>query len=111
MEIQRAENLGPLHHALGIARDARITFRLAESGIIIWDLTAGTRYTIQNGNPTPGLASFQIPHNVQVIISESDDELRKRWAESWQDGWSDERETIFTELTYRGLSVPGISTT
>lgn len=108
MEIQRAENLGLLQQKLGIDREARITFRLIESGIVIWDLKTGTCYTIQHGNLAPSVAILKIPQNVQTVILKSDNQLNERWTVSRQYGWSDERETIFTELTYRGTSVLGL---
>jgi hypothetical protein len=51
---------------------------------------------------------FQLPPKIKSIIDATDDGLKKRLSESWKDGWSDERETIFTELTYRDVSVLGL---
>ena len=108
MEIQLAANLGLIHRQLGIDSNACITYRLTDNGIVIWDLATETRYTVTRGDPNPSVAQFQLLQNIKDITSASDDQLKKRWAESWQEGWSDERETIFTELTYRGINTLGI---
>jgi hypothetical protein len=108
MEIQRAANLGLIHQKLGIDSDARITYKLTANGVVIWDLATETQYTVTHGDPKPLVAGFQVPQNIKDIISASDDQLKKRWSESRQDGWSGERETIFTELTYRDISMLGL---
>jgi len=108
MEIHRAANLGLMQQKLGIDPDARITYRLTEHGVVIWDLATEKQYTVTQGNPNPSVARFQLPQKVKDIVSASDDQLKKRWAESWIDGWSEERETIFTELAYRGISTLGL---
>jgi hypothetical protein len=108
MEIHPAASLGLMHQKLGIDSKARITYKLTDSGIVIWDLTGGIRYTITQGDPNPSAAQFHIPQNINDIISTSTDQLKKRWAVSWLDGWSDERETIFTELAYRGEDMLGL---
>jgi len=108
MEIHRAANLGLMQQKLEIDPNARITFSLTENGLVIWDLTTENRYTVTQGNPNPSVDRFHLPKNIKDIRSASDDHLKKRWSESWEDGWSDERETIFTELTYRGISPLGL---
>jgi hypothetical protein len=108
MEIHRAQNLGPLAQKLNIKPTARISYRTTQSGVVIWDLTTGDKYTITHGNPDAAVSSFQVPPRVKQIIDATDDELKKRYSESWLDGWSEERETMFTELTYRGISALGL---
>jgi hypothetical protein len=108
MEVHRASELGQLHRSLGIDPNARITFKLAVDGVIIWDLATQMQYTVVQGRSVPLVAHFQLPQYVNDIISANDDQLKKRWAESWRDGWSEERETIFTELTFRGISMLGL---
>lgn len=108
MEIQRAANLGLMHQKLGIDSDARITLRFTANSVVIWDLATENQYTVTNGNPNPSVARSQVPQNIKNVISASDDQLKKRWSESRQDGWSGERETIFTELTCRGISMLGL---
>ena len=104
MKIHRAVSLGLLHQELGIDPEARITYKLTDSGIVIRDLATGTQYTVTQGDPNASVARFEIPKGIKQIISSTDDELKKRYSESWEDGWSDEREAIFTELTIAVLT-------
>jgi len=108
MEIHRAVSLGLLHQKLGIDPQARITYKFTDSGIVIWDFASGNRYTVTHGDPNPSKAPVEIPKTIKHIISSTVDELKKRYSESWEDGWSDEREAIFTELTYRGINTLGL---
>jgi hypothetical protein len=45
---------------------------------------------------------------VKDIIALSDDQLKARWSQTWEQGWDDERETLFAELAFRGISVLGL---
>jgi hypothetical protein len=108
MEIHRAAELGLLTQKLGIKPDVRVAYQLTNTGIVIWDLSDGHEYTVRHGDPNPSVGQFTLPQNIKTIIEAADDALKKRLSESWMDGWSDERETIFTELTYRGISVLGL---
>jgi len=97
-----------LAQKLGIKPDARVAYQLTNQGVVIWDLTTGNEYTVAQGDPNPAVGRFTVPQKIKDIIGATDDVLKKRLSESWRDGWSDERETIFTELTYRGISVLGL---
>jgi hypothetical protein len=108
MEIQRASSFGFLAMQLGIKPVSRITYRIEEDGFIVWDLETATAYRIRQGDPNPQVRSFVIPENIKQIIAASDEELKERLKQSWLAGWSDERETIFTELNYRGISTLGL---
>ena len=81
VEIHRAQNLGPLAQKLNIKPTARISYRTTQSGVVIWDLTTGNKYTITHGNPDAAVSSFQIPPRVKQIIDATDDELKKRYSE------------------------------
>lgn len=108
MEIHRAAEFGPLAQKLGIKPDSRVTYRMTDRGVVIWDLAGGNKYSVTQGNPDASVERFTVPANIQRIIAASDDELKRRYSESWEDGWSEERETMFTELTYRGISALGL---
>jgi hypothetical protein len=106
MQIQRAANLGLMQQRLGIDRNARISLKFTRDDVTIWDLAAGTVYTVDAlGNVTE--APFQVRKLVQDIIAESDEQLKKRLSETWETGRDEERETIFTELIFRGISPLG----
>jgi hypothetical protein len=108
MEIHRAQSLGLLAQKLGIKPDARISYRMTQSGVVIWDLSTGNEYTVNHNNPNAIVSSFSLPTKIKQIIDATDDDLKKRYSASWMDGWSDERETMFTELTYRGINTLGL---
>lgn len=96
--------LGALHQQLGIDPKARVTFRMTPSGGIISDYSTGTTYNITFGPPTSVTKSpLVVPKWAKDIFSATDDALKKRWKET--QGWDDERETIFAELTLRGVRV------
>jgi hypothetical protein len=103
MEIHRAAEFGLLGQKLGIKpRHSRVTYQMTEHGVVIWDLAEGKKYTVVRGNPNATMVPFDVPSNIQKIIGATDDALKKRYSESWQDGWSEERETLFTELNLPG---------
>jgi hypothetical protein len=108
MEIHRAAEFGLLTQKLGIKPDVRVAYRLTNTGVVIWDLSSGHEYVVRHGDPNPSAGQFALPQNIKAIIEATDEALKKRLSESWMDGWSDERETIFTELIYRGISVLGL---
>ena len=108
MEIHRGQSLGLLAQNLGIKPASRVSYRETQTGVVIWDLTTGKKYTITHGNPDAAVSSFQVPPRIKQIIDATDNELKKWYSESWLDEWSEERETMFTELTYRGISALGL---
>ena len=108
MEIHRAANLGLMQQKLGIDPKSRIAYQMIDRGVVILDLATETAYTVTHGNPQPAVARFRLSPKIKAIISASDDELKERWSESWEDGWSEERQTIFTELTYRSVNMLGL---
>ncbi len=93
---------------LNIEPNARISYQMTQTGVVVWDLSTGNKYTITQGDPNAVVSTFEVPQKVKQIIDAADDELKKRYSASWLDGWSDERETIFTELTYRGINTLGL---
>ncbi len=93
---------------LSIEPNARISYQMTQTGVVIWDFSTGNKYTITQGDPNAAVSTFEVPQKVKQIIDATDDDLKKRYSASWLDGWSDERETIFTELTYRGINALGL---
>ncbi len=105
MEIHRAVSLGMLHRQLGINPDARISYEPIPGGVAVWDLETETEHTV-NMDKVAKISSSRraLTPELQQVINGSDDDLKRRFSESWMAGWSEERETIFTELTFRGIS-------
>lgn len=104
MEIQRAKHFGQIIRQLGIDPDTRLTYERTATGLMFWDLNSGQAYTVNFGQP-PTVRPFVVPEAVRAIIGMTDEQLKKQWSDSWMDGWSEDRETIFTELTFRGISI------
>jgi len=105
MEIQRAVSLGPLHQKLGIAPDARVCYQLTPDGVTVWDITTGTAHAVHAKTGTVTRDKFLVPKQVKDIIEATNTELLRRWSEDRKQAWGDLRQTIFTELNYRGISI------
>jgi hypothetical protein len=97
-----------LHQQLGIDANSRISFQLKQTGVIIWNFDTGTRHTVDGTVPSVTEDHLEVPRRMKDIFSASDEQLKKHWDENWLDGWTDERETIFSELCMRGVNMlPG----
>lgn len=106
MEYHRGIQLGALHQSLGIAADARVSLKLEQQQMSIWDHQTGIKYEIPHNNPPAyRRIKFEVPAYIPKIEALSDDDLKKRWRESWMDGWSDERAALFSEMAYRNINV------
>jgi hypothetical protein len=105
MEIQRASNLGPLHQKLGISPGGRVCYQLTPDGVTLWDIDTGTAHAIQARTGTVTTEKFLVPKQVKEIIEATDTELLRRWSENRKQAWGDLRQTIFTELNFRGISI------
>jgi hypothetical protein len=104
MEITCGQNLGMLHQQLGIDPKARVTFQLTPTGGVVSDYSTGTAYTLTFGQTTRLVkSSIVVPQWAEEIFSATDDVLKKRWKET--NGWDDQRETVFAELTLRGVRI------
>jgi len=101
MQIQRGIQFGRLYQQLEIDANSPVSYQVMPTGLIIWDLATGVQYKVNP--PNVAQARFDVPQWVKEILAASNEELKKRWTESSMDGWSEERETIFTELTCRGV--------
>lgn len=101
MEIQLGVQLGMLHQQLGITPDARVTYEFRSTGVIIRNWSTGVQYTVNPPNVEE--ARFNVPAWVKEIFEATDDVLKQRWKNG--QGWTNERGTIFTELTCRGVRI------
>jgi hypothetical protein len=107
MEIHRAQEFGLLAQKLGIAPDARVAYQLTRNGIVLRDLETSTQFTVLESGEVLE-EDFNVPDNLKRILKGSDKDLKKQWDDSWEQGWTDERETMFTELVRRGVDMrPG----
>jgi hypothetical protein len=103
VEIMRGIQLGALHQQLGIDANSRVTFQITPTGGVVSDFSTGTQYAVTFNPPSVAESPFTVSQRVQKILDATNDDLKKRWKET--DGWNDERETIFAELTLRGVRI------
>ena len=100
--------MGILHGQLGIPAEARIMLQMVTDGPMgayIWDLESGKTYiVVQGGSHNPILPGQRdVPQHVQDVIAATDDELKQRWLSTM--GWDEVRETVFSELVFRGIDI------
>jgi hypothetical protein len=105
MEIHQATELGQLGKTLGLAATSRITFEVTNDGVMVWDLDHGIKYTVSVSSRHVNREAFEVPKQIKEIFDTPDDVLKKRWDDHWSEGWTEEREIIFTELCRRGVSM------
>jgi hypothetical protein len=102
MQYQEAVRLGMLHRQLGIPAQARIFLQIATEGAMgayIWDLESGSTYMVTQGKVATGRRD--VPQHVKEIMAATDADLKNRWLSTM--GWDEVRETIFSELAFRGI--------
>ena len=105
MQYQEAVRLGRLHQQLGIAADARICLKMlpeGSPGVFIWNLENGKTYVVIAG-AQPIVGQMEIPEHVKNTIKATDDDLKQYWLSTM--GWGEQRETVFSELAFRGINV------
>jgi hypothetical protein len=106
VKIRRAAHLGLLPEQLGISPDARIIYEFASSGVRVWDLSTGTQYRVTSQAPFISKATVPVPTWVRQILDTATSQLIEHLRDRKDEGWSDEREAVFTELAFRGVDVP-----
>jgi len=111
IEIQRASNLGTLlYQRLNIDPDARISVSeiYGNAQIDIWDLATGRYFKVSNAAspPTVQQTIVEVPAWLSTIFETSTDDLLAEHDAMWEDGASEKRMAIFTELNFRGVRVP-----
>jgi len=102
MRIERAIILDAFCSQLSIDPDARVVLVPAKSGIKIWDLNTEKEYELGQRGETLASASRLLPDRLRTILTMPDEALQERLSSSGLHKWSEERETILSELKYRG---------
>jgi hypothetical protein len=104
MQYQEAVRLGMLHRQLGIPANARIFLQITTEGEVgahIWDLETGNTYQVTHGKVARGHSD--VPQHVREIMAATDGDLKNRWLSTM--GWDEVRETVFSELAFRGVDM------
>lgn len=103
MRFERAIILGVFCKQLGIDSDARIEIAPVKEGLRIWDLNSETQHVLGLSGQTLETTDRHVPTNLRALMREPDDSLQERASSRKLGKWSDERETILSELKYRGI--------
>ena len=103
MRYDRGEILGLFCGELGIRPSARVIVAPGKGGLRIWDLSAGIEFTLNSRSNALNIRRHAAPLHCVAIFQESDEALLARIANRRLTPWSEERETIFSELRYRRL--------
>ena len=110
MRFERAIILGVFSTQLGIDHDARIEILPVKNGLKIWDLDSANQYILGLSGETLDAMEKPLPTPLRALLAESDTTLQSRLSSGKLRKWSDERETILSELKYRGVRAEDIQT-
>lgn len=103
MKFERAILLGAFCKQLGIDANARIALAPAKGGLRIWDLNAEMQHLLGPTGETVESTPRRVPAKLKTILAEPDSALRKRLSKLKQRQWSEEYETVWSELHYRRI--------
>jgi hypothetical protein len=104
MRFERAIILGVFCQQLGIDSKSRIEILPVKEGLEIWDLDSENQYVLGLSGKTLSATEKKLPHNLRTILTSTDAALVNRLASGRLRKWSDERETILSELRHRGIA-------
>jgi hypothetical protein len=103
MRYLRGEILGLFCGELGIRSSSRVAIAHSRQGILIWDLNSGIEFNVDFKDNTLATEPKPAPDSCFVIFHEPDPALLARLADPNLMPWSEERETLLSELEYRNL--------
>jgi len=104
MRYERGEILGLFCGELGIPATARVSIAPLHKGLRVWNLDSGLEFTIKNQGCALSTIKKSVPGACLHIFSQDDHTLLARIADPNLAPWSEERETILSELGYRNLA-------
>lgn len=105
MRFERAIILGIFCKQLGISTNARIEILPMKDGLKIWDLESENQHVLGLSGEPLGSVQKLLPKALKALLAESDDALKERLSNRRLRKWSNERETIMSELKYRGITM------
>ena len=100
-----------LYESLGLGPKTRVFLQEPtqdEPVYLVWDLETGTTNTITFTTPAVTKGYREVPANTREIIAATTEDLQKRWLST--NGWDDDRSSIFSELTIRGVRILDLPT-
>jgi hypothetical protein len=104
MRFEKAIILGVFCKQLGIDPISRVEILPAKEGLNIWDLDSANLYVLGLSGETLSATKKEPHHNLRAILTAPEAELVNRLASGRLRKWSDERETIVSELKHRGIA-------
>lgn len=104
MRYERGEILGLFCGELGIRPNARIAIAPSRNGLRIWDLSTNKEFILNIKGNTLNVRSKVVPEDCAFVFAESDQALLARIADRTLSPWSEDRETIASELRFRDLA-------
>jgi len=105
MRFEKAIILGVFCKQLGIDSKSRVEILPVKEGLKIWDLDSANLYVLGLSGETLSATEKELPHNLRAILTATDAALVNRLASGRLRKWSDERETIVSELKHRGIAL------
>ena len=103
MRYLRGEILGLFLGELGIQPRARIAIIESSRSLLIWDLDAGIQFTLDFKSNALDARQKPAPDPCRDLFVQPDSALLARLADPNLIPWSEERETLVSELRYRNL--------
>lgn len=104
MRFERAIILGTFCRQMGISPQARVEILPVKDGLKIWDLEGEYQHILGLSGETLSSVQKPLPNALKALLAESDDVLKERVSDRRLRKWSDERETILSEMKYRGIN-------
>jgi hypothetical protein len=104
MRYERGEVLGLFCGELGIHPTSRVVISPTNAGLRVWDLTVGVEFTFNPRGNTLSMQPKTTPESCTSVFNQADHALLARIGDLRLAPWSEERETLSSELHYRNIS-------
>lgn len=104
MRYSRGEILGLFCGELGIRPSSRVVITQSRRNLRVWDLNAGIEFNLNLKGNTLAAAEKAAPESFHAIFRQPDRALFLRLTDPNLMPWSEERETLLSELRYRNLA-------
>lgn len=104
MQYFRGEVLGLFCGELGIQPDSRVVILRFRQELRVWDLSDGIEFHLNFQSNVLSAEPKPAPEHCRPLFRQSDSALLARIADPNLMPWSEERETLLSELSYRGIA-------
>jgi hypothetical protein len=104
MQYFRGEVLGLFCGELGIHSDSRVAIHRFRHTLRVWDLAGGIEFHLNFQTNILSAEPRPTPEHCRPLFRQPDSTLLARVADPDLMPWCEERETILSELSYRGIA-------